>query len=89
MKQRENENEEGEKPEHSKATVGNRKLVGHGKIKKGIVKKENKPSDEMPVMPTQVLMRATALVDAPLGDKPMTRNSVLQTVRDRALKREN
>lgn len=51
--------------------MGERSLVGDGKIKKGIEKEENN-SDEMPVMSTQVLMRATAVVDAPLGDKPAT-----------------
>lgn len=29
----------------------------------------------MPVMPTQVLMRATPALDTPHGDKPMTWNS--------------
>lgn len=61
--QRENENE-GEKPEHLKGTVGTigkRKLVGE---KKKRVEGRKQPSDEMPVMSTQVLMRATALVDA-------------------------
>lgn len=51
--------------------MGKRKLVGGRKIKKGLGKRKT-TSDEMPVMSTQVLMRTTALVDAPLGDKPMT-----------------
>ena len=42
----------------------------------------------MPVMSTQVLMRTTALVDAPLGDKPMTWNSGMCTERDAAREKE-
>lgn len=50
-------------------TIGKRKLVG-GKKKGEEGKKQ--PSDEMPVMSAQVLMRATALGDPKIGNEPMT-----------------
>lgn len=47
------------------------------------------PSDEMPVMSTQVLMRAIALVDAPQGNVPMMWNSRMETEGNTACKRGN
>lgn len=43
----------------------------------------------MPVMWTQVLMRAAALVVTPQGDKPTTWNRGMQTEKDAALEKQN
>lgn len=66
----------GEKPKLN-ATVGTAGKEEAGRRWNNTKKKRHRErgkqlSDEVPVMSTQVLMRATALVDALLGDKPAT-----------------
>lgn len=80
MKHRgENENEGGKLRQKTRAFEGNSGYSGQEEAcrrwknkKKRDRERGKQPSDETPVMSTQVLMRAAAPVDAPLGDKPTT-----------------
>lgn len=79
------------KKEHSKATVGTigkRKLVRRWNLfqKKRGRGMRRQTSDELPVMSTRVLMRVTALVDAPPGNKPTAPSGGMCTERDAACK---